>query len=107
MQCHSAAPTVCFEAIIVFPSIAHDFWTTVFRRTNTASAFAGILGAAQSKVYELDIALFIDQNVLQLDIAMGNSDLMAILDSLQNLLKNDSSFGLSHWSVISLSHELH
>lgn len=42
---------------------------------------------AEAKVYDLDAALLVDQNVLGLQVAVANAFLVAVADTVQNLLE--------------------
>ena len=45
------------------------------------------VGVAKSKVNNFNIALVVEKDVFRLDVPMGDSDLMQVLDSNKNLMK--------------------
>ena len=51
-----------------------------------------LIGVTESKVNNFDFTVIVDQDVLWLQITVGNPNTMKILDSIDDLVKNSAGF---------------
>ena len=90
-QNNTATPDVDFCTVVLFAR--YHLWSGVTRRS--ASRFQSLfrlVRIAEAKVDDFDLAVMIKQQILRLHVPMNYTELMKIVDSWDNLLKELTRF---------------
>mmetsp|Transcript_60852 Transcript_60852/g.128763 ORF Transcript_60852/g.128763 Transcript_60852/m.128763 type:complete len:254 (+) Transcript_60852:1040-1801(+) len=90
---HSATPKIAHLWHILLP--CHHFWRRIARRsTGGAQALAIPEEVAEAKVHNLDALVFVQQQILWLQVSMHHSHLVDFLHSRYDLVEEATCFGL-------------
>lgn len=72
-----------------------DFWCHVVQCTTSGLESTGVISSldwgGETKVSDLQIVVFVEQQIFRLEVSVGNSHLVAVVESLKKLFEEVTS----------------